>query len=222
MQGEWKGVIINLYRPRGDGHIVIRPPQNVRAELDNIRRTSPRRRFAEVPHRPLRVYRAFHPQTFNIHRSDRNRARVTILLLFLRSFRTAIIVAISIPVYHHRDLQHHGLSENVTLNVISLSGLTLAVGLVVDNAVVVLENIFRFREDKYKGDESLGEGRTGSSRGPSLFQRSQLLWFFCPCFLCRALQAFCSANLALTISFALGVSNGCGPHAHTAYDLEVV
>ena len=36
---------------------------------------------------------------------------------------------------------------DLSLNIISLSGLTLAVGMVVDDAVVVLENIFRFRED---------------------------------------------------------------------------
>ncbi|MDZ7690278.1 MAG: efflux RND transporter permease subunit [Balneolaceae bacterium] len=36
---------------------------------------------------------------------------------------------------------------DLSLNVISLSGLTLAVGLVVDDAVVVLENIFRFKEE---------------------------------------------------------------------------
>jgi len=72
------------------------------------------------------------------------------LLLFLRSGRSSLIVAISIPVsiITTFSIMHWA---DVSLNIISLSGLTLAVGLVVDNAVVVLENIFRFKEEGQEG-----------------------------------------------------------------------
>src|SRR6202011_2882432 len=68
---------------------------------------------------------------------------VLIILLFLHSWRATVIVAISLPVsilgtfyvmYHFHQ----------TLNVMTLGGLALAVGLIVDDAVVVIENISRF------------------------------------------------------------------------------
>src|SRR5690606_7536370 len=64
-----------------------------------------------------------------------------ILLIFLRSLRTSFIVLMSIPLsmlatFAVMDFQ------DVTLNIISMAGLALAVGLLVDNSIVVLENIF--------------------------------------------------------------------------------
>ncbi|NUP96548.1 MAG: efflux RND transporter permease subunit [Planctomycetaceae bacterium] len=70
---------------------------------------------------------------------------VVVLALFLRSARSVIIVALSIPislVAVFLVLKTFGR----TLNVISLAGLAFASGMVVDNAIVVLENIFRHRQ----------------------------------------------------------------------------
>ncbi len=68
-----------------------------------------------------------------------------VLLFFLRNVRSSIIVAISIPVsviatFFVMD------QAGVTLNIISMAGLALAIGMLVDNSIVVLENIFRHRE----------------------------------------------------------------------------
>lgn len=64
-----------------------------------------------------------------------------VLLVFLRSWRTSLIVLVSIPLsllvtFAVMD------SQDVTLNIISMAGLALAVGMLVDNSIVVLENIF--------------------------------------------------------------------------------
>jgi HAE1 family hydrophobic/amphiphilic exporter-1 len=70
-----------------------------------------------------------------------------IVLLFLRSFRSTIISAVAIPssiIATFAAMRY----ENFTLNVITLLALTLSVGIVIDDAVVVLENIFRFMEEK--------------------------------------------------------------------------
>src|SRR5438067_6570997 len=70
-----------------------------------------------------------------------------IVLLFLRNFRSTIIAAVAIPssiIATFGAMRY----ENFTLNVITLLALTLAVGIVIDDAVVVLENIFRFMEEK--------------------------------------------------------------------------
>ncbi|RKZ04472.1 AcrB/AcrD/AcrF family protein, partial [Candidatus Fermentibacteria bacterium] len=65
-----------------------------------------------------------------------------VLLFFLRSWRTSLVVAISIPVSVILCFIALRLFD-ITLNLISLSGLVLAVGMLVDNSIVVLENIFR-------------------------------------------------------------------------------
>jgi multidrug efflux pump subunit AcrB len=69
------------------------------------------------------------------------------LLYFFRNSRPTIISAVAIPssiIATFAAMRY----ENFTLNVITLLALTLAVGIVIDDAVVVLENIFRFMEEK--------------------------------------------------------------------------
>ncbi len=69
-----------------------------------------------------------------------------VLLFFLRNIRSSLIVAVSIPVsmiVTFAVMDQAGL----TLNVISMAGLALAVGMLVDNSIVVLESIFRRREE---------------------------------------------------------------------------
>lgn len=69
-----------------------------------------------------------------------------VLLMFFRSVTTSLIVATAIPT---SLLATFGFmsSMGMTLNVISMAGLSLAVGMLVDNAIVTLENIFRHREE---------------------------------------------------------------------------
>ncbi|MFQ5671159.1 MAG: efflux RND transporter permease subunit [Acidobacteriota bacterium] len=70
---------------------------------------------------------------------------ILVLLLFLRSLSGTLTVALSIPISVVATFLIMALSGR-TLNVISLAGLAFAVGMVVDNCIVVLENIFRHRE----------------------------------------------------------------------------
>ena len=68
-----------------------------------------------------------------------------ILMLFLRSPRATLIVSLSIPVSIVATFVVMALTGR-TLNVISLAGIAFAIGMIVDAAIVVLENIFRLRE----------------------------------------------------------------------------
>lgn len=71
---------------------------------------------------------------------------IGILFLFLRSFTSVFIIATAIPISIVGSfLVMYLLGRNV--NVISLAGMSFAVGMVVDNAIVVLENIFRHRQE---------------------------------------------------------------------------
>jgi HAE1 family hydrophobic/amphiphilic exporter-1 len=69
-----------------------------------------------------------------------------ILLLFLRSFRATLIVSVAIPVSIVGAFVAMAAMGR-SINVISLAGLAFAIGMVVDAAIVVLENIFRLREE---------------------------------------------------------------------------
>jgi hydrophobic/amphiphilic exporter-1 (mainly G- bacteria), HAE1 family len=129
---------------------------------------------------------------------------VVILLIFLRSFRTALIIAISIPISIVATFSVMDFAD-VTLNVISLSGLTLAVGLVVDNAVVVLENIFRFREDGYDGKKAAILGAQEVS-APVIVSTLTTLVVLLPVLFVPGIAGFLFQDLALTVSFALVMS----------------
>ena len=71
---------------------------------------------------------------------------ILILLIFLGSFRTSMVIGLTMPVSVVTTFIGMYFS-GMTLNVVSLGGLALGVGMLVDNAVVVIENIFRRRKD---------------------------------------------------------------------------
>ena len=75
---------------------------------------------------------------------------VIILILFLRNFASTFIVAVAIPISAIGTFIIMTLMGR-NINVVSLAGISFAVGMLVDNAIVVFENIFRHRE--------MGKGR---------------------------------------------------------------
>ncbi|WXR62313.1 efflux RND transporter permease subunit [Peptostreptococcaceae bacterium AGR-M142] len=82
---------------------------------------------------------------------------VVVLYLFLRNIRSTLIVGIAIPVSIIATfaLMYFG---GLSINLISLGGLALGIGMLVDNSIVVLENIYRFREEGYDAKEASIEG----------------------------------------------------------------
>ncbi len=80
------------------------------------------------------------------------------LFFFLRNIRSAMIITAAIPIsvlstFGLMFLMRRFFGSEVTLNIISLSGLMLAIGMLVDPAVVVLENIFRHKQEKKLGSK---------------------------------------------------------------------
>ena len=71
---------------------------------------------------------------------------VLVLFLFLNDFKSTLIVAVSIPMSVIMTFAPLNLSE-VTLNIMSLGGLALGVGMLVDSSIVVLESIYRCRQE---------------------------------------------------------------------------
>jgi HAE1 family hydrophobic/amphiphilic exporter-1 len=70
---------------------------------------------------------------------------ILVLLLFLRNFASTVIVAIAIPISAVGTFLIMTLMGR-NINVVSLAGLSFAIGMIVDNSIVVFENIFRHRE----------------------------------------------------------------------------
>jgi HAE1 family hydrophobic/amphiphilic exporter-1 len=130
---------------------------------------------------------------------------VLILLAFLRSGRSALIIAISIPVSIITTFTIMDIAD-LSLNIISLSGLTLAVGLVVDDAVVVLENIFRFREQGADRNEASVKGAKEVAV-PVVISTLTTLVVFLPILFVPGIAGFLFRDLALTISFSLSISS---------------
>lgn len=82
---------------------------------------------------------------------------VLVLLFFLRRFRMTVIITLSIPLSLLVALAVMYFSGE-TLNIISLLGLMIACGILVDNSVVVAENIFRFHRDGLPARQACVEG----------------------------------------------------------------
>ena len=86
---------------------------------------------------------------------------IVVLLLFLRSRASTLVVAVAIPISLVGSFLVMWLLGR-TVNVISLAGLAFAVGMVVDNSIVVLENIYRHRQ---MGKSRFGAAYDGAKDG---------------------------------------------------------
>lgn len=196
------GVILNVYR-QSDANVVS-AATDVIESLDDIKRSLPK----DVQIKVLTNKAEFIQQSIQNLLLTGIQAVilvVLILLAFLRSGRSALIIAISIPVSIITTFMVMDFAD-LSLNIISLSGLTLAVGMVVDDAVVVLENIFRFREDG-------ADRKTASIMGarevavPVVVSTLTTLVVFLPILFVPGIAGFLFRDLALTISFSLSVSS---------------
>ena len=74
---------------------------------------------------------------------------VFVIFMFLATFRSTIVVSLSIPISVISTFIVLNFG-NYSLNLITLSAITLAIGRVIDDSIVVLENIFRFLENGYE------------------------------------------------------------------------
>jgi hydrophobic/amphiphilic exporter-1 (mainly G- bacteria), HAE1 family len=200
VKGE-EGLVLNLYR-QSDVNVVT-TAANVIRELDRIRGILPSDMSLEV----LTNKADFIKLSLNNLYATAVQAIllvVIILLVFLQSVRTSLIVAISIPVSIVATFSVMDFAD-VTLNVISLSGLTLAVGLVVDNAVVVLENIFRYREEGKDGKTAAVNGAREVAL-PVVVSTLTTLVVLLPVLFVPGIAGVLFQDLALTVSFALVMS----------------
>jgi HAE1 family hydrophobic/amphiphilic exporter-1 len=84
---------------------------------------------------------------------------ILVIFAFLRSLRATLVTAVSLPTSVLAALLF-SWADNLTLNIITLAGLTIAVGRVVDDAIVVLENSYRYVQSGYEPEEAALKGTT--------------------------------------------------------------
>jgi multidrug efflux pump subunit AcrB len=129
---------------------------------------------------------------------------IVVLWWFLRKFRATIIVALSIPLCLFVSFMVMNIAGR-TLNIISLAGLAFATGMVLDAAIVVLENIFRQRETGRTGNEASERG-TQQVWGALLASTATTIAIFMPVVFMQDEAGQLFADLAITISAAVAAS----------------
>ena len=134
---------------------------------------------------------------------------VFVLLFFLRKFRSTVIIAIAIPMaivftFSLMYLYRTVFNADITINIISLSGLMMAVGMLVDNSVVVLENIFRLRQEKqYSPLKASITGASEVAMAVTASTLTTLVVFISLSFMAQSGFGRFLKDFALTISLAL-------------------
>jgi len=127
-----------------------------------------------------------------------------VLYFFLRNIRGSIIMGISIPLSVIATFAVM-YAANITLNIISMAGLALAIGMLVDNSIVVLENIYRHHEMK---ENLVDSAETGTTEVGMAITASTLttISVFIPVLFVPNITGQLFKDMVLTISYSLIVS----------------
>ena len=129
---------------------------------------------------------------------------ILILLFFLRDIRPTVITAISIPVSVVFAIALMYFT-GVTINMVSLSGLAIGVGMLVDNSIVVIENTYRLRSMGYSAVQA---AVSGASQVAGAITASTLttICVFVPILFIDGLTRELFMDLALTVTYSLMAS----------------
>lgn len=129
---------------------------------------------------------------------------VFILYLFLRDVKTTLIISLSIPISVIATFVPLYFG-NITINIMTLGGVALGIGMLVDNSIVVLENIYRYHEEgsipkiaAVKGAKEVSMAVTASTL--------TTMAVFLPIVFVEGMTATIFKELALTVSFSLLMS----------------
>ncbi len=126
---------------------------------------------------------------------------ILVLLIFLRDLRSTMTIAVSIPVSVVFALVLMYFT-GITMNIISLSGLALGVGMLVDNAIVVIENIYRLHAEGMPAKEAAVEGAKQIS-GAIIASTLTTICIWIPIVFAEGLTRQLFSELVLTIAYSL-------------------
>lgn len=129
---------------------------------------------------------------------------IIILLLFLRDIRPTFIIALSVPISIIFAIALMYFT-GVTINIISLAGLALGVGMLVDNSIVVIENIYRLRNEGMSPTKAAVEGAREVS-GAIIASTLTTACVFLPIVFTKGISRQVFTDMGLTIAYSLTAS----------------
>lgn len=130
---------------------------------------------------------------------------ILLITFFLRNLRSTFVVALSIPVSIISAFALFYFA-GFTINTISLSGLALATGLIVDDAIVVMENIYRHIERNRSGPAQASVTGTQEILSAVVASTLTVMIVFLPLFLIQGRPGQVFSQFALVVVFSLAVS----------------
>ena len=129
---------------------------------------------------------------------------IFILIIFLKDWRSTFVIACSIPMSVVFALVLMYFTD-ITLNLISLSGLALGIGMLVDNSIVVIENIYRLKKEGMSARKAAVEG-TNQVAGAIFASTLTTVCVFAPIIFTEGITRQLFVDIALTITYTLGAS----------------
>lgn len=129
---------------------------------------------------------------------------MAVVFLFLRHLASTLAIAAAIPISILGTFGFMFLS-GISLNLISLAGLTLGIGMLVDNAIVVIENIYRYRQGRLAGPDAASLGTVEVLQALTAATLLHLAVFF-PIFFLQKRIRLLYQDLFYTVSFSLLLS----------------
>lgn len=127
---------------------------------------------------------------------------ILILLLFLKDIRPTFVIACSIPISILTAIVLMYFS-GVTMNVISLSGLALGVGMLVDNSIVVIENIYRMRNEEHATAKEAAIKGAQQVAGAIMASTLTTVCVFLPIVFTEGIARQLFVDMGLTIAYSL-------------------
>lgn len=126
---------------------------------------------------------------------------VIILFVFLKDYKPTLVIALSIPISLTFAIMLMYFT-GVTINIISLSGLALGVGMLVDNSIVVIENIYRLRKEKKSIKEAAIEGASSVAAAITASTLTTVCVFL-PIVFVKGISKQLFTDMGLTIAYSL-------------------
>jgi len=196
-----KGVIYTINKRSGANTVIT--AEAVKKELARIQETLP----------PDVQFWPFMDQADMIQRVIRRTGNnalvggilaIFFILIFLRNWRPTLTIALAIPLSVITTFIALYLA-GYTLNLLTLGGLALGIGMLVDNAVVVIENIFRHIEEGEEREEAAKKGASEVGMAITASTLTTIAVFF-PMVFAQGITGRLTRGLALSIAFALVAS----------------
>ena len=198
---ELNGVpVLRLDIQKQSGANTVSVANRVRAEVERVNQTRSDVRLTVVSDQSQFIRKSIN----NVQNSAiwGSLLAILVLYLFLRNGSTTFIIALSIPI---SIIATFGLLyfNDLTLNQMTFGGLALGVGLIVDNAIVVLENIIRQREENGLSLKEAASVGTREVAGAILASTVTTSVIFLPLVFARTTTASLFQSLAMVVVFAL-------------------